>query len=90
MIEKLLKNKDGKQKAKIKAKEICKVNHIGKTKRGNLEVKIISIKEIEGGIEVMARAWKKGKQLGFGKDGSVDIERFNIYNPPVLVEDDNV
>jgi len=87
MIEKLLKNKDGKQKAKIKAKKICKVNHIGKTKRGKFKVEIISIKEIEGGVEVFARAWKNKKQLGFGKDGSIDIERFIFINPPILVED---
>lgn len=28
-----------------------------------------------------------GSQIGFGKDGTVDIERFRIFNPPVLVPD---
>src|SRR3989344_2016473 len=48
---------------------------------------IQSVQKIEGGIEILARAWKDGKQLGFGKDGSVEIERFKIFNPPILVDD---
>jgi hypothetical protein len=28
-------------------------------------------------------------QIGFGKDGTVDIERFVIINPPVLIDDPN-
>lgn len=52
-----------------------------------LEIEIIQVDIIEGGIEVFARAWKDGVQIGFGKDGTVDIERFRIFNPPVLVED---
>ena len=32
---------------------------------------------------------ERGQQLGFGKDGSVEIERFRIFNPPVLVPDPN-
>jgi hypothetical protein len=51
------------------------------------EIEITQVNEIDGGVEVFARAWKDGKQLGFGKDGSVDIERFRIFNPPVLVSD---
>lgn len=27
-------------------------------------------------------------QIGFGLDGSVDMERFRIFNPPILVEDE--
>ncbi len=52
-----------------------------------LEIEIIKTNIIEGGIEIFARAWSNGVQIGFSKDGSVDIERFNIYNPPVLVAD---
>lgn len=36
---------------------------------------------------MFVRAWKNGKQIGFGSDGSVDIERIRIFNPPVLVPD---
>lgn len=53
-----------------------------------LEIEIVEVNIIEGGVEVFARAWRDGTQIGFGKDGSVDIERFRIYNPPVLVQDD--
>ena len=54
-----------------------------------LEIEIVDIEQIEGGISVYARAWRDGEQLGFGKDGTVDIERFRIFNPPILVPDDN-
>lgn len=48
-----------------------------------------SMSKIEGGLEIYAQAWKNGLQLGFGDDGSVDIERFRIFNPPLLVPDPN-
>jgi len=52
-----------------------------------LEIEIVETNIIEGGVEVFARAWNEQGQIGFGKDGTVDIERFRIFNPPVLVED---
>ena len=53
-----------------------------------VDIEILEVKVIEGGIEVLARAWGiDGDVIGFGKDGSVEIERFKIYNPPILVED---
>ena len=89
MIEELLKNKSAKEKAQIKAKELDKVK-IGKFKAGDLDIEIVGdIEEIEGGIQLFVRAWRNGEQLGFSKDGSVEIERFRIYNPPVLVDDSN-
>jgi len=54
-----------------------------------LEIEIVETNIIEGGIEVFARAWRDSVQIGFGKDGTVDIERFEIFNPPVLVNDVN-
>lgn len=44
---------------------------------------------IEDGVQVFARAWKDGKQIGFGADGTVDMERFRIFNPPIMVPDKN-
>ena len=42
------------------------------------------------GVEVFARAWTlDGKQIGFGKNGTVDIEEFRIVNPPILIPDVN-
>lgn len=52
------------------------------------DVKTIEVNG-QNGIEVFARAWKNGQQLGFGSDGSVEIERFRIFNPPILVPDVN-
>lgn len=53
-----------------------------------LEIEITQTDIIDGGIQVFARAWRDGVQIGFGKDGTVDIERFRIFNPPVLVPDE--
>lgn len=89
MIKDLLKNKSAKEKAKIKGREIAKVDFRGKYIKDGIKIEIIEINAIEDGVEVFARAWKGKKQLGFGKDGSVDIERFCFINPPILVSDSN-
>jgi len=76
------------EKVELKSYAIKKAVKIRKNKaRRGLEIEIIETNEIEGGVEVFARAWRDGKQIGFGKDGTVDIERFRIFNPPILVED---
>lgn len=72
--------KDLQKKVKLKRKDL---------KRKDLEIQIVEVNTIEGGVEVFARAWQDGSQIGFGKDGTVDIERFRIINPPVLVDDQN-
>jgi len=54
-----------------------------------LEIEIVETNIIDGGIEVFARAWRNGLQIGLGADGTVDIERFRFINPPVLVKDPN-
>lgn len=89
MIAELLTGETAVEKASIKGREIAKVNHTGKFLCGDLEIEITDLKQVEGGVEVFARAWKNGTQLGFGEDGSVDIERFKIFNPPILVADEN-
>jgi len=89
-IEKVLKDKTQKEKANIKSVELAKVKIDEKFTKDNIEIEIIGdIEKIEGGIQLFAKAWKDGKQLGFGKDGSVEIERFKFYNPPVLIDDEN-
>lgn len=94
-IEDILQNKDAKQKADIKAREIVKLNNIQKTKIGDYYIEIISINKYltplgNAGVEVLVKSWDKNdKQLGFGKDGTVEIERFRIINPPILIPDDN-
>ena len=89
MIEQLIQGKTNSEKAQIKSREITKVPFVGVHNIKKLKIEITKVEEIPGGIQVFARAWKGGKQLGFGKDGSVDIERFRIFNPPVLVDDPN-
>ncbi len=95
-ICKLLTNKTASEKAQIKSREIAKRNFKGEytnTQYG-VRVEIIGeVKEIningQSGVELFAKAWRGTQQLGFGKDGTVEIERFRIFNPPVLVEDPN-
>lgn len=60
-----------------------------KIKRNVFEIEIVEIKKNIGFIEVFARVWREGKQIGFGKKGTVDIERFRIFNPPSLAADEN-
>ena len=52
-----------------------------------IEVEVTKIEEFPGGVTAYARAWKGGKQLGLGKGGTFDLERFQILDPPVLVDD---
>ena len=95
-ICKLLTNKTAAEKAQIKSREIARRDFKGEytnTQYG-VRVEIIGeVKEIningQSGIELFAKAWRGDKQLGFGKDGSVEIERFRIFNPPLLVDDPN-
>lgn len=74
--------------ANDKADQIVSSGVLGRYTQNEVQIEILKITKIPGAIEVFARAWDKGKQIGFGSDGSVDIERFKIYNPPVLVPDE--
>lgn len=90
MVNNLLKNKSDAEKANIKGESISKLKIKGKKERKDIDVEIVSTEAINGGVQVLAKSWdKNGKQIGFGKDGSVDIERFVIKNPPILVADAN-
>lgn len=86
MIRDLLINKTGEEKAQIKGAEIAKIKTVAKVKVGDYWIEILDTKETDGGVEVFVRAWDKNGQIGFG-DGTVDIERFVIINPPILVDD---
>jgi len=96
MLNKTIQNKSAIEKSRIKSQEIGKLNLRGEYSnfQYGLRIEIIgNVKVIEvgglHGIELFAKAWKNGKQMGFGKDGSVEIERFRIFNPPILVDDPN-
>jgi len=88
-MRELLINKTASEKADLKGIEITRLVEKRTEKRGNLDIEIVDIEAIKGGVQVFARAYRDGKQLGFGKDGSIDIERFRIFNPPILVDDEN-
>lgn len=82
--------KDPVEYASIKGSEIAKLGTVPrenvKFSDADFDIEIVSMKAIKGGVEIFARAWMpNGDQIGFGKDGSVDIERFRIINPPILV-----
>src|SRR3990167_4389300 len=78
------------EKASFKGKEIAKIKTIAKQKIQDYFIEVIDMKAIDSGVELYARAWNlDGSQIGFGKDGSVDIERFIFINPPILVDDPN-
>lgn len=76
------------QKADYKASLITSSFLIGQFASGPYTLDVKSIKTISGGVQVYAQAWENGVQLGFG-DGTIDIERFRIFNPPVLVDNPN-
>ena len=53
--------------------------------KGSIEV-IDIVQHSDFIVEIFARAWSPdGEQIGFGVDGSVDAERFMIYNPPAII-----
>jgi hypothetical protein len=88
-IEQQLVGKTYIERSNVKGKAIANTVRKGEFTDQGIKIDIQGIKEIEGGVEVFAKAWKNGKQLGFGKDGSVEIERFRFYNPPIMVDDPN-
>ncbi|MBI2120793.1 MAG: RHS repeat protein, partial [Parcubacteria group bacterium] len=79
-----------KDRANRKGETIAALGAIEKTQRENYSIEITEMNPIEGGVEVFARAWNKnGDPIGFGTDGTVEMERFRIFNPPILVPDQN-
>ena len=78
-----------KDRARVKAREIAKLDTRGQfaaAQYGNV-IELGQAEEIVGGVQVLARAWRDGVPIGFGRDGSVEWERFRIYNPPIMVPD---
>lgn len=92
-IRNLLEGKTNKEQATIKGQEIAKIGSVARTNvkfsDADYDIEIVSMNPIDGGVEVLVRAWDSNGQVGFGKDGSVDIERFRIFNPPILIDDPN-
>jgi len=80
--------KNSTERANIKSQEFSKIGSVSRVieNKYGFEIEVQSISKIEGGIEILARAWDKGSPVGFG-DGTVEMERFKIYNPPIMVPD---
>lgn len=54
-----------------------------------IRIDVQDTENIEGGKQVFVKAYDQDeKQIGFGKDGTVEIERFRIINPPRYVPDE--
>lgn len=70
----------------IKAEGLSNFNSCGIYTIAPIKVEIQSLRNIGEGVEIYARAWKNNVPLGFG-DGSVEIEKFIIMNPPIMVPD---
>lgn len=91
-IEDKIKGKSSAERATLKG---VAIEELGPQERGvaafsnaAYEIEITRIQAIEGGAEVYARVWRTdGSQIGFGVKGDVDVERFVIINPPILVSD---
>lgn len=77
------------ERASIKADAIMETDAVGRftDTKTSLTIEIESVRKIDDGVEVFARAWQGKQQIGFGANHSVDLERFIIHNPPILVED---
>lgn len=89
-MKNLLDGKNQIERGTIKATEIASTNFSGTFQDktyANLTIEVTSVNIINGGIEIFARVFKDEVQLGFGADGSVDVERFRFFNPPLLVDD---
>ena len=93
-IEEMITGKSSTEKAMIKGREIANIKTIAKQRvqfsGGDYFIEVVDMKAIPKGVEVFTRAWNvDGTQIGFGKDGTVDIERFVFINPPILIDDPN-
>ncbi len=88
-----LAKKNIKERATIKGHAIADAARSKKgeqVSRGNYTIELVDIEPIEGGVQAFVRAWvPDGTQIGFGTDGTVEIERFQIFNPPILVSDED-
>lgn len=79
---------DAKARADKKGQEIAKLGDLARRTCGDFEVEIRNFEAIDGGVQYEARAWdSQGNAVGFGKDGTVEWERFRVFNPPILVPD---
>lgn len=89
-VSRMVEGKTYEEKVQIKSLELSNLSVPIKydSDEYGISIEIQKIIQIEGGIEVLVKAWKDGKPLGFGAYGTVETERIRIINPPVLVRED--
>lgn len=90
MLYELAPTKTTGELAEMKISFLLGLTISGNYSVGNVTFNIVSVSANTVGvprIDIFARVFIDGKQLGFGKNGTVDIERFVFYNPPILVPD---
>ncbi len=76
------------QHANLKGQAIANIGSISKVRQGAYFIEVQRMDPIEGGVQVFARAWDANdRPIGFGDDGTVEIERFRFFNPRILVPD---
>ena len=85
----VISEQDPKVRASLKSSALSSIT-LGGYERASKDVTnidILSITNKNVGIEIELRAYVGATQIGFGKDGTIDIERFRIWNPPILIDD---
>lgn len=86
VTEKLIGVLGHKERASIKSQAWGSIGNRKREKYDNFDVEIVSTSFENGNAVILARVWdKKGNQVGFGRNGDVDIERFVFINPPILI-----
>ena len=74
----------------IKCEALAAASTTGKYVTGDgASIELTQVENLSGkGVSILARAWDvNGAPIGFGRDGSIEWERFRIYNPPIMVPD---
>ena len=83
MLIKTKIKKNPSKRSAIVADAWAKSDVKGKHLKDGLEIEITDTRQVEvageHGVEIYARAWQDGEQIGFGPDGTVDIERFRFF-----------
>lgn len=90
VLQAAYESEDEKRKAVAAARAAEFSTEIGPRdiQRGRFTLSVQRASISGGRVEIFARVYRDGVQLGFGPDGTVDVERFVIHNPPLLVPDD--
>jgi hypothetical protein len=76
-----------KDRARLKGEQIALLQPRRVAREGSFDIEVLELRPVEDGVELLVKAWDRGGvQIAFG-DGTVEIERMRIFNPPILVPD---